>query len=82
MSPRLPRDISESELAGLLGAFGYEVTRQKGPHLRLTTFVNGEHHITIPNHNPLRLGTLGGILRDVAEHDGQTKEVVAEKLFG
>lgn len=82
MSLRLPRDISGSQLAGLLGAFGYEVTGAEGVHLRLTTFVNGEHHITIPNHNPLRLGTLGGILRDVSEHDGQTKEVVAEKLFG
>ena len=33
------------------GSPGYEVTRQTGSHLRLTTEVNGEHHITIPNHD-------------------------------
>jgi len=29
MSPRLPRDVSGSELAKLLAAFGYVVTRQR-----------------------------------------------------
>jgi hypothetical protein len=28
-----------------------------GSHLRLTTDQNGQHHITIPNHDPLKIGT-------------------------
>lgn len=59
---RLPRDVSGESLAAGLESFGYRVTRQKGSHIRLTTFENGEHHVTIPNHDPLRLGTPSGIL--------------------
>jgi len=36
--------------------------------LRLTTLENGEHHITIPQHDTLRVGTLAAILDDVAQH--------------
>ena len=82
MSQRLPRDTSGAELAKLLAAFGYVVTRQKGSHLRLTTQEGGEHHVTVPNHDSLRAGTLHGVLKDVAEHAGVTRDVVAEKLFG
>lgn len=82
MSPRLPRDVSGAELAKLLEAFGYVVTRQKGSHLRLTTQDGGEHHVTVPNHDALRTGTLNAVLKDVAEHAGVARDVVAEKLFG
>jgi len=82
MSPRLPRDVSGLELAKLLEAFGYVVTRQKGSHVRLTTQEGGEHHVTVPNHDALRTGTLNGVLKDVAEHAGVTRDVVAERLFG
>jgi predicted RNA binding protein YcfA (HicA-like mRNA interferase family) len=56
MSPRLPRDVSGPELAKLLEAYGYVATRQKGSHIRLTTHEGGEHHVTVPNHDPLREG--------------------------
>ena len=51
---KLPRDLSGMELARLLRAVGYEITRQTGSHLRLTTEQRGEHQITIPNHFPLK----------------------------
>jgi predicted RNA binding protein YcfA (HicA-like mRNA interferase family) len=76
MSPRLPRDVSGPELAKLLEAFGYEVARQKGSHLRLTTQAEGVHHVTIPNHDALRAGTLNGVLKDVAEHAGVSRDEV------
>ena len=34
---KLPRDLSGLELAQLLRTVGYEITRQTGSHLRLTT---------------------------------------------
>jgi predicted RNA binding protein YcfA (HicA-like mRNA interferase family) len=82
MSPRLPRDVSGQDLAKRLEAFGYVVSRQKGSHLRLTTQEGGEHHVTVPNHDALRTGTLNGVLKDVAEHAGVARDVVVEKLFG
>lgn len=45
---------------------GYGVDHQTGSHIRLTTQRNGEHHVTIPAHKPLKIGTLNAILRDVA----------------
>lgn len=45
---KLPRDVSGDALAKALRAFGYQVTRQTGSHLRLTTDEGGEHHVTIP----------------------------------
>ncbi len=49
--------------------------------MRLTTSVNGEHHVTVPKHSPLRVGTLSGILADVAAHLGMTREGLAERIF-
>lgn len=65
---RLPRDVSGADLIKAFRPLGYEATRQTGSHIRLTTGENGTHHVTIPNHNPIRIGTLAGILDDVAKH--------------
>ena len=78
---KLPRDISGDELAKSLKKFGYKITRQSGSHLRLTTFLYGEHHITIPQHNPLRIGTLSNILANVGEHCKLTREKIISELF-
>ena len=71
---KLPRDLSGIDLAKALSRFGYAVTRQKGSHMRLTTFVPSEHHLTIPNHDPLRIGTLAAILAAVANHLGVSRD--------
>ena len=78
---KLPRDLSGDDFAKALARLGYLVTRQTGAHLRLTTAEQGEHHITIPRHDLLRVGTLSSILRDVAEHHGLTKDELADELF-
>ena len=61
---KLPREISGEDLAKLLEKYGYEITRQTGSHIRLTTTVKGEHHIIIPAHKYLKIGTLSSILSD------------------
>lgn len=79
---KLPRDVSGHELAKSLGKFGYQVTRQTGSHIRLTsTFKIREHHITIPRQNPLKIGTLAGILSEVASYLKMEKEDLSEILF-
>jgi len=79
---RLPRDLSGNDLAQALRKLGYSITRQTGSHLRLTTHKDGEHHLTIPLHSPLRVGTLSAILADVATHFKMTREQLVDKLFG
>lgn len=50
--------------------------------MRLTSSAMGEHHITIPNHSVLRVGTLSAILSEVGEHLKLPREKLIETLFG
>jgi hypothetical protein len=50
--------------------------------MRLTTSERGEHHVTIPAHATLRLGTLAGIVGDVASHFDLSRDELARRLFG
>ena len=77
---KLPRDVSGADLAKALQAIGYRITRQTGSHVRLTTTERGEHHVTVPAHASLRIGTLAGILGDVEAHLEITREVLVERL--
>jgi predicted RNA binding protein YcfA (HicA-like mRNA interferase family) len=78
---KLPRDLSGEKLARLLRRFGYEMTRQTGSHIRLTSSIKDfEHHLTIPAHKQLSVGTLAQILTDAASYL-ETKQL-AQDLFG
>lgn len=78
---RLPRDVSGEEFARALHVLGYQVTRQTGSHVRLTTNQGGEHHVTLPKHDSLRVGTLAGILAEVARHHDIEREELVRLLF-
>jgi len=78
---RLPRDLGGAELAAALGRLGYVITRQKGSHIRLTTQHGGDHPVTIPLHRPLRIGTVAGILKEVADHLGIDRDALERQLF-
>ncbi|TVQ06771.1 MAG: type II toxin-antitoxin system HicA family toxin [Leptolyngbya sp. DLM2.Bin27] len=78
---RLPRDLTGQQLAKALEKLGYTVDRQTGSHLRLTTYENGEHHVTVPNHSPIKIGTLNAVLRAVAEHFELERNEVISQIF-
>jgi predicted RNA binding protein YcfA (HicA-like mRNA interferase family) len=77
---RTPRNVSGSDLIKSLQALGYESSRQVDSHIRLTTQLDGEYHITVPNHAPLRLGTFKSTLKLVAVQHTSTVEELLEKL--
>jgi predicted RNA binding protein YcfA (HicA-like mRNA interferase family) len=80
---KLPRDVSGEDLVRVLRKFGYQPIRQTGSHLRLTSkFKITEHHVTIPAHKQLRIGTLAEILGDVASYLGIEREALIRQLFG
>lgn len=79
---KIPRDLSGAELVKRLGRLGYVTTRQTGSHIRLTSTVRGLHHITLPNHDPLKVGTLAAILASVAAHHGINRDKLLHRLFG
>lgn len=79
---RIPRDLSGADLIKRLGRLGYVATRQTGSHMRLTCPTPGEHHVTIPNHDSLRIGTLASVLDSVAQHHELSRDELLERLFG
>jgi len=78
---KLPRDLSGAALAKALGRVGYRVIRQSGSHVRLTCDAPEQHHVTIPAHDPLKIGTLAAILADVAVHLKIDREELLRRLF-
>jgi predicted RNA binding protein YcfA (HicA-like mRNA interferase family) len=79
--PRIPRDISGQTLCKCLGKYGYIKTRQIGSHMRLTSHHMGkEHSITIPDHNPIKIGTLNKIISDVADYLQLEKSVLISDI--
>ena len=78
---KLPRDLTGLQLVKILEALGYQVTRQTGSHIRLSTSQNGVHHITIPAHNLLKTGTLSAILNDVTQHFDLSRDELVNRLL-
>ena len=63
---RVPRDVDAIELVKLLERYGYIVIRQTGSHIRMSKITSeGEHAVTIPNHKPIKIGTLQSIAKDI-----------------
>ena len=81
---RLPRDLSGEELARLLArSFGYNRVRQRGSHLTLVVHDERgmEHHLTIPMHRSVSVGTLGALVSTIAEHLDLSRDQVRKRLF-
>jgi hypothetical protein len=71
---KIPRDVSGLHLA--------DVTKvhQVGSHMILETSDPTRQRISIPDHHPLRLGTLSSILRKVAQHKGVPRDAIIASL--
>lgn len=68
--PKLLR-LSGSEVVRVLEQFGFEVSRVKGSHHRLTRVTSdGKSHLTIPVHGkrPIPIGTLKQIYREACRY--------------
>ena len=75
---KLPRGLSADRVIRALERLGYDVIRQKGSHVRLRHEGPPAHTITVPLHNPLKIGTLHGILSEVAQMRSVTIESIAD----
>jgi predicted RNA binding protein YcfA (HicA-like mRNA interferase family) len=77
---KTPRDVSGAELIKALRVLGYQMDRQRGSHVRVTTQQGGEHHEAIPNRNPIKTGTLHGLFKSIAAHHKLTVEELRAKI--
>jgi len=77
---KLPRNLGADQLIKALRVLGYSIDHQRGSHIRIVTQLNGQHHETIPNHNPIKVGTLARILQNIARHHNVTVEDLLSRL--
>ena len=78
---KIPRDVSGLHLADVLcRRWRYTKVHQIGSHMILETSDPAKQRISIPDHHPLRLGTLGSILRKVAQHKGVPRDAIVASL--
>jgi len=78
---KLPRDLSGADLASLLcRRYGYQRIHQVGSHIILESESPEHHRIAIPNHSPLRIGTLNSILRAIASAQSTDKKEILREL--
>ena len=74
---KIPRDLSGRDLIkALCRDWGYKIVHQVGSHVILETEEPSHHRLAVPDHGHLRVGTLNGILRAVADHKRVTREAI------
>jgi predicted RNA binding protein YcfA (HicA-like mRNA interferase family) len=77
---KLPRGVTADRLLALLARHGYEIVRQKGSHVRLRHAGPPAHMITVPMHHPLKVGTLHGLLSEIAAQRSVAMDSLIENL--
>jgi predicted RNA binding protein YcfA (HicA-like mRNA interferase family) len=78
---KVPRDVSGTHLASVLcRRWQYAKVHQVGSHIILETSEPTHQRIAIPEHDPVRLGTLISILRAVAQHKSVTRDEIIASL--
>ena len=77
--PEYPTDTDASKLIKLLRRhYGFVKYSQKGSHVKLKR--DGKQPITVPNHKPIKRGTLKSIVEQVAAYLNKTPEQVLREL--
>ena len=78
---KLPRDLSGEELVKHLSKrWDYVKIHQVGSHIILQTLQPTPHRIAVPEHTPLRIGTLNAILSSIAAHKNVSKEEILKGI--
>ena len=78
---KLPRDLSGARLVQVLcREFDYRVVHQVGSHVILQTESPRHHRLAVPDHSPVRIGTLNAILRAVANAKDIDKREIVDRL--
>ena len=78
---KLPRDVAGKRLAeSLCRHWRYAKVHQSGSHIIIETEDPSHQRIAIPDHDPLRIGTLHSLLRAVSTHKSVTREAILSTL--
>jgi predicted RNA binding protein YcfA (HicA-like mRNA interferase family) len=78
---KLPRDIAGRDLVrALIRNWDYREVNRVGSHIILQTETPTHHRVSVPDHDPLRIGTLTAILRSIARAKNVSREELIASL--
>jgi predicted RNA binding protein YcfA (HicA-like mRNA interferase family) len=77
---KLPRDLTGEELLRCLRRVDYHLERQTGSHMIVKSLSPRPHSVTVPNHKPLKVGTLSSILHEIALQRGLSVEALMKEM--
>jgi predicted RNA binding protein YcfA (HicA-like mRNA interferase family) len=78
---KIPGDVKGDEFVKALKRLGFTVSRQTGSYIRMSVKTNDiDFHITIPNHSPIKIGTLNTILNEISTNVNINKQEIIELL--
>lgn len=77
---KLPRDLNGDKLLRGLRRIGYALERQAGSHMIVRCDSPRAHSITVPNHKPIKVGTLSSILHEIALQRSMSVEALLEEM--
>jgi predicted RNA binding protein YcfA (HicA-like mRNA interferase family) len=78
---KVPRDLNGAQLVKVLCRdWNYRVVHQEGSHIILQTDAPSHQRLSVPNHNPLRVGTLNSIIRAVSLHKRIERQQLLDAL--
>jgi predicted RNA binding protein YcfA (HicA-like mRNA interferase family) len=81
LSPKLPRDIDGEKFARrLCSRFGYQERSRVGSHIVLQLVGANVPHVTIPAHDPVKVGTLSNILKALEQQTGMDRDELLRGL--
>jgi predicted RNA binding protein YcfA (HicA-like mRNA interferase family) len=78
---KIPRDLSGAQLVKVLCRdWNYRVVHQEGSHIILQTDAPAHQRNSVPNHNPIRVGTLNSIVRAASLHKNIERQQLLDGL--
>ena len=78
---KVPRDLGDAQLIKVLSRdWAYRQLHQEGSQVILETATPSHQRLSIPNHNPLQVGTLNAIVRTLAAHKGVDRQALLDSL--
>ena len=77
---KVPRGVAGHRLMRALERLGYVAIRQKGSHVRMRHAGPPAHSVTVPLNDPLKTGTLHGILAEVSQMRSLPIEAITDLL--
>jgi predicted RNA binding protein YcfA (HicA-like mRNA interferase family) len=74
---KIPRNLDSNDFIKLLKYLNYNFVHQRGSHIKFSKTINdSKFSISLPNHKPLKVGTLSAIINQICIQNNMQKDEI------